>query len=583
MKMNYFMSLLMFVYSAKVLAAQSYTTLVKAENYLADVYDGYDQMCDDFYGTSESLSAAPFNVPQTRSRFCRINALSNPLYSTFKIRLVTDSSQTRIQRIIVEAGTSSGAVSLSYQVVGKFRNTLVAARVPENAGTEAQVMYLTRNSKNWDSQSISIYENSGLSISQSYAHKYGFSCVNELKSVNDRIGQSQQLYKSFGAEIQTVWNPNQSAIRSAMDHHFGSPDTCEDDDNFLKEYANKKARKVLVASVARNSSLISESNAESKVYSNILRSQFEMFTPETANNLNELHRNRPNIQNGRIVNYAYNYSDYAKFLDFSGKYHQQIKFQALLWHTSLPNWVNDVACQWRNEFIDNHIENVIGSLDQISLQNYNRRIITMWNVVNEAVSDNGGQYRASFWNCNRTDPESSYQYIKRAFVAAAKQAPDALLYYNDYNIENPDGGGKAKEQTVYNLISRLKREGVKIGGIGFQMHQNVENNGLTQAYLENLFNKYQALGLKVLITELDIGLRSQDGNNSQALAAQAKFYERVLQACLNVPACEVFGMWGFTDKHSWIPSVLPGRDHALIYDKNYAPKPAYFSLLNLLK
>jgi endo-1,4-beta-xylanase len=42
-------------------------------------------------------------------------------------------------------------------------------------------------------------------------------------------------------------------------------------------------------------------------------------------------------------------------------------------------------------------------------------------------------------------------------------------------------------------------------------------------------------------------------------------------------------VWGVTDKYSWVPDFFPGEGAALIFDENYAKKPAYFASLAALK
>ena len=42
--------------------------------------------------------------------------------------------------------------------------------------------------------------------------------------------------------------------------------------------------------------------------------------------------------------------------------------------------------------------------------------------------------------------------------------------------------------------------------------------------------------------------------------------------------------WGFTDKHSWVPSFTKGEyDEALLFDREYRPKPAYDGVANVLR
>jgi endo-1,4-beta-xylanase len=41
--------------------------------------------------------------------------------------------------------------------------------------------------------------------------------------------------------------------------------------------------------------------------------------------------------------------------------------------------------------------------------------------------------------------------------------------------------------------------------------------------------------------------------------------------------------WGFTDKYSWIPGYTKGeKGKALLFDELFAPKPAYYALLEVL-
>ena len=57
----------------------------------------------------------------------------------------------------------------------------------------------------------------------------------------------------------------------------------------------------------------------------------------------------------------------------------------------------------------------------------------------------------------------------------------------------------------------------------------------------------------------------------------------MLEATLESEGATTFMLWGFTDKHSWIPGTFPGTGDALIFDSNYKKKPAYDSLAAALK
>jgi endo-1,4-beta-xylanase len=90
----------------------------------------------------------------------------------------------------------------------------------------------------------------------------------------------------------------------------------------------------------------------------------------------------------------------------------------------------------------------------------------------------------------------------------------------------------------------------------------------------------------VHITEMDVAL-PLDANGVLKepgdLARQADIYRFVATACVQQPGCTAFQTWGFTDKYSWIPNFTKrSKGRALLFDQDYAPKPAYDALRDVL-
>lgn len=83
-----------------------------------------------------------------------------------------------------------------------------------------------------------------------------------------------------------------------------------------------------------------------------------------------------------------------------------------------------------------------------------------WDVVNEAFDDSGNLRRSIWYN---TFGES---YIGEAFKLAHAADSSVNLYINDYNIEY----NNAKSNALYNLVKKLKGQGIPIHGVGFQGH-----------------------------------------------------------------------------------------------------------------
>lgn len=126
-------------------------------------------------------------------------------------------------------------------------------------------------------------------------------------------------------------------------------------------------------------------------------------------------------------------------------------------------------------------------------------------------------------------------------------------------------------------MKKLKEQGVPIHGVGLQTHITVGDNLSTfQANLE----RFTALGVEVAITEMDDKIRLP--SNANTLEQQGRDYATIFKACVAVRGCAGITLWGFTDKYSWIPGAAPGWGDALIFDKNYKPKPAYSAIENVL-
>jgi endo-1,4-beta-xylanase len=59
------------------------------------------------------------------------------------------------------------------------------------------------------------------------------------------------------------------------------------------------------------------------------------------------------------------------------------------------------------------------------------------------------------------------------------------------------------------------------------------------------------------------------------LARQCHVYADAITACAGTPGFAGVTFWGVTDAHSWVHEEF-GRDAPLLFDRDYAPKPAYF-------
>ncbi|KAL8281731.1 hypothetical protein RB597_009439 [Gaeumannomyces tritici] len=242
---------------------------------------------------------------------------------------------------------------------------------------------------------------------------------------------------------------------------------------------------------------------------------------------------------------------------------QMLRCHTLVWHNQLPGWVS--SGNWNRDsltrVINTHISNVAG---HYAGQCY------AWDVVNEALEDNGSFRNSVFYRVLGTD------FLPIAFKAAAAADPKAKLYYNDYNIEQ--AGNKQRQALA--IVDIIKRGGARIDGVGLQGHFIVGQTG-SRDQLASVLNQFVAKGVDVAYTEVDVR-HSSLPTNSQALQRQADDYGSIVSACLAVQRCVGITIWGASDAYSWVPSTFPGQGDATLLDRNLNPKPAYNRVRDVL-
>ena len=220
-------------------------------------------------------------------------------------------------------------------------------------------------------------------------------------------------------------------------------------------------------------------------------------------------------------------------------------------------WTKDTL----TEAIETHIASVVG---------HYRGQCYSWDVVNEALNDNGTFRNSVFFNVLGT------AYIPLSFKAAAAADPDTKLYYNDFSLEFNSN----KTVGALNIVKLVKDAGERIDGVGFQAHMIVGQTPSRQQ-MGRVMNRFTDLGLEVALTELDVRFTRLPANGT-AVQQQSNDYVSMVGACLDVDQCVGVVVWQFTDKYSWIPTTFPGNGAACLFDENMVRKPAYTAVSNLL-
>ncbi|AYG02494.1 endo-1,4-beta-xylanase [Gryllotalpicola protaetiae] len=277
---------------------------------------------------------------------------------------------------------------------------------------------------------------------------------------------------------------------------------------------------------------------------------------------------------------TYDWTDADQLVAFARANHQLVRGHTLLWHNQLPTWLTDGVAAgtitktqlW--SLLEKHIFTELGRY---------KGKIWQWDVANEFFTDAdpSGIDPNNWWVAN-----AGADIIPQAFKWAHQADPNALLFYNDYNITGEDGTN-AKSDAVFAWVRQQRDAGVPIHGVGTQAHLDTQYGFDPQRFQSDL-ERYASIGLKIAITEADVrtfvdGPDTQVPTDSLAQFAQPFEYAAMLSAAVSVPQVISFTVWGWTDSDSWVPSTFSGEGYACIYDVNQQPKQAYYSLQKVLE
>ncbi|WHY63661.1 endo-1,4-beta-xylanase [Cytobacillus firmus] len=220
-----------------------------------------------------------------------------------------------------------------------------------------------------------------------------------------------------------------------------------------------------------------------------------------------------------------------------------------------------------------------------------------WDVVNEAMRDNpenptdwrnalrsgiNPMERPSRWFEAYANGGNGWDYIYDAFMFAREAAPDAILYYNDFNDEELANKAIAIASMINELNERYAKEhpeanGRKlIEGIGIQGHYNLR---LNVDNLEEVLKIYSETGCEISITELDVQFNGSSADvlpTEEQLKEQAELYAKLFMLYKKYSDnIERVTFWGVADNNSWRRT-----GHPLPFDSSRAPKEAYWAIIN---
>jgi endo-1,4-beta-xylanase len=306
--------------------------------------------------------------------------------------------------------------------------------------------------------------------------------------------------------------------------------------------------------------------AQDKTFANLIADQANMLVAE-----GETKRKAIEPKPGH-----FNFASTERLLAFAGKHGQSMRGHTLVWHEANPDWLLAKIEEGADEkLLTDYIEKTAGHF---------RGKFHSWDVVNEAIDpDEGGEEDlriSSPWY-----KAFGAGYIETAFHAAHAADPDALLFYNEINLEADVWWAERRRQAVLRLLEKLLKKGVPVHALGIQSHLKAYRLDYPDEVFSRFLDEVAGMGLKILITEFDIADIEGPSDPAQRDADIAALGRRHLDVAFSKPAVLGCLTWGITDRYSWLSRYDNYKwadgslSRGLPFDANLQPKKLYFEML----
>lgn len=338
---------------------------------------------------------------------------------------------------------------------------------------------------------------------------------------------------------------------------------------------------------AINSQIVSGRDSRS---TEIILQQFNAVSPENDMKAEVIHP-RPD---------TWNFEPADRFVKFANDNNLWSLGHTLVWHNQTP------------DFFFNHPDGTPKTKDEMveTMRSYIEKVaghfagkIDAWDVVNEII-DNDGSYRKTVWT-NAFEGDGD-ELVRLAFKFASQYDPNAELYYNDFNAWRP-----TKRDGIARMVRMLQEHGIRIDGVGIQAHWGL--NFPKNEYIIAAIDTFAALGVKVMITEMDVDVLplTREGQVIGRILQDPLFQLEEFETYLDpyktgLPddvqerltdryreLMQIFyyrrdkidrvTFWGLHDGMSWKNGYpIPNRtNYPLLFNRDRTPKPAFHAILEI--
>lgn len=263
----------------------------------------------------------------------------------------------------------------------------------------------------------------------------------------------------------------------------------------------------------------------------------------------------------------YQFDEMDRVADFARRHGLALRGHTLLWHKSVPSWAAGLIARTKDwKHVETHFQRVMTRYG-----NHTRE----WDVVNEPIEPN--DQRDGLRN-NQFLKAFGPDYIEWAFWSAQKFAPNAHKMLNEYGLEYRSDYEGQRRLSLLRLLERLKKRGVPINGVGLQAHLDLRKGPLDRNGIHGLIRDITAMGLKVVVTELDVVEANTRLPLSRRDTLVADETRRYLDIVLEFPSVVGVSTWGMNDSQSWLRSHRGQTNRGLPYDTDWRAKLMHKSI-----
>jgi endo-1,4-beta-xylanase len=298
---------------------------------------------------------------------------------------------------------------------------------------------------------------------------------------------------------------------------------------------------------------------DDKPYTDILKSEFDFVLADNTPNWYSTDGGlRPSAE-------EYNFKHMDEVMRFAKENNMPVEAHHYLWGEKkwLPDWLKK----------GNYTKEQTMNLMKDHIHTVGRRYsgdIAQWTVVNEPFTRSQHLYGLNDWWADHTG--GGFDYIDQAFRWAREADPKSTLLINDFNNESINDISDLQYEYVKGALAR----GVPIDGIGMQMHIDGVHPPTKDEVVSNM-KRFAELGLDIYVTEFDVNMNDVKADAKSKDEIQGNIYYEMMLACIESKVCKQFAYLGITDDETWYNHIGLKDPRPLMFDRDYQPKPAYYS------